>query len=105
MRKHSRDIFLHFDNATPYWALRDIDRLGITRLPHPPCSPDLASCDFWLFDTLKRKLEGSTFGDSIEVLTTMSTILRTIPLDEFVLVFDEWKCRLHEYTDRGGKYL
>jgi hypothetical protein len=59
------------------------------RLPHSPCSPDLVPCDFWLFGTLRRKLEGSTFGNPVEVLTAVSTILNTIPLDKFMSVFDK----------------
>jgi hypothetical protein len=38
---------------------------------------DLVSCDFWLFETLKRKLEESTFENPVEVLTAVSTILST----------------------------
>jgi hypothetical protein len=34
-------------------------------------------------------MEGSTFGDPIEVLTAVSTFLSTIPLDEFISVFDK----------------
>jgi hypothetical protein len=104
-RKRSRDTFLHLGNATLYRAPRDFDPLGITRLLHSSCSPDLAPCDFWLFRTLKRKLEGSTFGDPVEVLTAVSTILSTIPLNVFIFVFDEWKCRLREYIDKRGEYL
>jgi hypothetical protein len=87
--KCSRDTFFHLDSATLHQALRDFDRLGITRLSHLPYSPNLAPCDFWLLGTLKRKLEGSMFGDPIEVLIIVSTILSTIPLDEFISVFDE----------------
>jgi hypothetical protein len=88
-RKHSKDTFLHLDNATPYQAPRHFDCLGIIRFSHPPYSSDLTPCNFWLFGTLKRKLERSTFRDLIEVLTAVSTILSTIPLDEFISVFDE----------------
>jgi hypothetical protein len=87
--KRSRDIFLHLDNATPHRALQDFDRLGISRLSDPPYSQDLAPCDFWLFGTLKRKLEKSIFEDQIEVLLAMNIIFSTIPREEFVSVFEE----------------
>jgi hypothetical protein len=74
LRKCSRDTFFHLNNVIPHRTPRNFDRLGIRRFLHPLYSQDLASCDFWLFGTLKRKLEGSTFGDPVEV-------------------FDEWKCR------------
>jgi transposase len=31
-------------------------------LPHPPYSPDLAPCDFYLFPKLKSKLKGYNIG-------------------------------------------
>jgi hypothetical protein len=86
-------------------ASQDFGRLGIARFPHPPPSPDLARCDFWLFSKLKRKLEGSTFGDQIEVSRTVKTIFSTIPRGVFISVFGEWKSRLHECIDRAGEYL
>jgi hypothetical protein len=103
--KRSRNIFLHLDNTTPHQATQDFDRLGIARLPNPPYSQNLAPCDFWLFGTLKRKLEGSTFGDQIKVLLPVNTIFSKIPREEFISVFDEWKSRLHECIDRRGEYL
>jgi hypothetical protein len=53
----------------------------------------------------KRKLERFMFGDPVEMLTTVSIILNTIHLDEFISVFDEWKCRLRECIDIRGEYL
>jgi hypothetical protein len=38
---------------------------------------------------LKRKLEGSIFGDQIEVLLAVNIIFSTIPREEFSSVFDE----------------
>jgi hypothetical protein len=75
---------------------RNFDRLGVTRFTGPPYTPDLALWDFWLFGTLKRELEGSIFGNLIRVLTAVSTILSTIPLDEFIL------CLMNGSVDRAN---
>jgi len=43
---------LHHDNAPAHDALRVCKFLAknsITKMDHPPYSPDLAPCDFWLF--------------------------------------------------------
>jgi hypothetical protein len=103
--KGSRDTFLHFDNAIPHRTPRDFDRLGIPRLSDPLYRQDLVLCDFWLFRTLKRMLEGSTFENESEVLLAVNTIFSTTPREEFVPVFDERKSRLRECMDRGGEYL
>ena len=40
--------------------------------PHPPYSPDLAPCDFWLFPKVKITMKGKRFESiqDIEVATT-----------------------------------
>jgi hypothetical protein len=81
--------FVYLDNVTFDQASRDFDRLGITKHIHPPCSPDLAPCDFWLFGTLKRKLERCAFADLVEIMIEANIILSKIPLEKFILVFDE----------------
>jgi histone-lysine N-methyltransferase SETMAR len=53
---------LHHNNAPVHDALRVHEFLAeksITKKNHPPYSPDLAPCDFWLFAKLKKCLEGT----------------------------------------------
>ena len=42
-----------------------LTKMGIKTVPHPPYSPDLAPCDFWLFTKLKEKslklIEGTSY--------------------------------------------
>jgi hypothetical protein len=47
---------------------------------HPPYSPDLASCDFWLFPKLKDVLKGS---DITDIQRNVTTLLRGIPENDF----------------------
>ncbi|KAG5342282.1 SETMR methyltransferase, partial [Acromyrmex heyeri] len=39
-------------------------------LPHPPYSPDLAPCNFFLFPNLKIWPEGKKFASTEEVIAT-----------------------------------
>jgi hypothetical protein len=103
--KRSRGIFLCLDNASPHRTPQGFDQFVIATLPHPPYSPDLAPCDSWLFGTLKTKLEESMFRDQIEAFLAVNIIFSTIPVEEVISVFDEWKSRLRECIERGGKYL
>ena len=51
-----RDVILHQDNAPANIAklVQEIlQKPSIETLAHPPSSPDLAPCDFWLFPVLK----------------------------------------------------
>jgi hypothetical protein len=36
-------------------AMDALTEIGGTPSEHPPCSPDLAPCDFWAFPTMKRE--------------------------------------------------
>jgi hypothetical protein len=36
-------------------------------MPHPPYSPDLAPCDFFLFQKMKLKLKGHRFDITEEI--------------------------------------
>jgi hypothetical protein len=96
---------LHLDNASKHRANDNFDRLGITKLPHRPYSPDIAPCDFWLFGNLKTNLEGNIFTDPWQIMVKVNEIIMDNPLHEFISVFGEWKPRPVEYIDTAGKYL
>ncbi|CAF4976585.1 unnamed protein product, partial [Rotaria sp. Silwood1] len=58
-------IKLHHDNGRSHFhkdVLNYLESKGITIMPHSPHSPDLAPCDFWLFDLIKQNL--SDYDDS-----------------------------------------
>jgi len=55
-REIANTWFLQHDNAPSHtsFAVREfLAQHNITMLPHPPYSPDLAPCDFFLFPKLK----------------------------------------------------
>jgi hypothetical protein len=54
----------------------------MTAIPHPPHSPDLTPCDFFLFPKMKLKLKGRRF-DTIEEIQ------------------GEWQTVLHSVTEKG----
>jgi hypothetical protein len=54
----------------------------ITEMDHPPYSPDLAPCDFWLFPKLKSFLKGQGFADILGTQHNV-TLLQGIPKSDF----------------------
>jgi histone-lysine N-methyltransferase SETMAR len=57
---------LHHDNAPARTAVSIQEFLAeknIPVVPHPPYSPDLAPCDFFLFPRIKMKLKGRRFDE------------------------------------------
>jgi hypothetical protein len=46
-------------------------------IPHPPYSPDLAPCDFFLFPKMKLKLKGRRFDTTEEMQAESQRVLDT----------------------------
>jgi len=72
---HSGKWILHHDNAPAHRAVTTNEFLAkhnLSSLPHPPYSPDLAPCDFFLFPQLKKTMQGRRF-DYIEKIDANAT--------------------------------
>ena len=55
-------LLLHYDNASAHTAAVTLDFLAasdVQLVNHPPYSPDLAPCDWFLFPSIKRQLKGT----------------------------------------------
>ncbi|CAH0407286.1 unnamed protein product [Chilo suppressalis] len=64
-----RRVLLRHDNAPAHSAIKTKDFLDSTTvrvLGHPPCSPGLAPCDFFLFPKIKNLLKGIQFSSPEE---------------------------------------
>jgi hypothetical protein len=84
---------LHIDNAKLHnsrLSLRKIEEYESIRAPQPTYSPDLASCDFFLFGYLKSQLESKTFFDENNLKTELEQILREIPITLLCSVMEDW---------------
>jgi len=56
---------------------------NITTLPHPPYSPDLAPCFFFLFPKLKTHLKGHYFWTAENVQADATRALNNISSEDF----------------------
>ena len=59
-----------------------LTKTGMTPVPHPPCSPDLALSNYFLFPWMKKVLKGKQFADGEEVKQKMSEALKGIKIDK-----------------------
>jgi histone-lysine N-methyltransferase SETMAR len=53
-------VHLHMDNAKSHrskTSVQKIDEMGFVLVSHPPYSPDIAPSDFFLFGSLKDRLD------------------------------------------------
>ena len=75
--------------------------MGIKTVPHPPYSPDLAPCDFWLFPKL-RGYRYETIEEMKEAVTKVIDMLTQKDFHEAFKNLLEWynKC-----IAAGGDYF
>ena len=60
-------MLFHLDNAPVHTSAKLVE-LGYKLPPHPPYSPNLVPCDFFLFPNLKKSLAGQKFESNEEVI-------------------------------------
>ena len=59
-----------------------LTKMGIKTVPHPPYSPNLAPCDFWLFPKLKEKLRGCRYETIEEMKEAVTKVIDTFTQEE-----------------------
>jgi hypothetical protein len=74
-------------------------------MDHPPYSPDLAPCNFWLFPKLKDALKGQRFADLSDIQCNMKTLLQGIPENDFQDCFRQWHHHLTKCIASQGEYF
>jgi hypothetical protein len=72
-------------------------------IPHPPYSPDLAPCYFFLFPKMKLKLKGHQFGTT-EKIQAKSECLTLIEKD-FQEMLQKWRREWDRCLYGGGNYF
>ncbi len=101
---------LHHDNASSHTATETIAHISypgreIRMMPHPPCSPDLAPADFFLFPPLKSKFRGHRFQTLDDLNVAVDRELRLIQPQEFAAAFASLPTRWRKCLAAGGDYF
>ena len=76
-------------------------KMGIKTVPQPPYSPDLASCDFWLFPKL-RVCRYETIEEMKEAVTK---VIDTLTQEDFHGVFQILLERYKKCIAAAGDYF
>ena len=59
-------------------------------LNHPPYSPDLSPCDFFLFPSLKKMLSGNKYTSRSSLGSAIYQCLQQIPKEDLFSAFCDW---------------
>ena len=75
--------------------------MGIKTVPHPPYSPDVAPCDFWLFP----KLRGSRYETIEEIKEAVTKVIVMLTQEDFHGALKKLLERYNKYIAAGGDYF
>lgn len=104
----NKSWILHQDNAPAHSAFSVkafLAKHSIPVLNHPPYSPDLAPCDFYLFPKVKSALKGTRFETVEAVKEKAASVMNELTEEDFQHCFGKWKTRMERCRDRGGVYI
>jgi histone-lysine N-methyltransferase SETMAR len=99
---------LHHDNISAHDEFRVREFMATNSIPnmeHPPYSPDLAPCDFWLFPKLKNSLKGQRLAYLSDIQRNVKTLQRGIPENDFQDCFRQWHNHLTKCIVSQGEYF
>jgi len=114
VRRHCSQLWreqtwlLHHDNAPSHTSVLTHQFLAknkIAVIPQPPYSPDLAPCDFFLFQKMKLKLKGCWFDTKKEIQAESQRVLHTLTEKDFHEAFQKWRRRWDWCLHAGGNYF
>lgn len=103
-----RGIKLLHDNAPAHKSATVQEYLkesGLDVLDHPPYSPDLSPCDFWLFPRLKEMLAGHRFESRCGIGSAVYQCLQHIPKEDYRAAFRKWVDRCKMCVEADGAYF
>ena len=71
-------------------------------LNHPPYSPDLSPCDFFLFPRLKKMFSGNKYTSRSSLGSAIYQCLQEIPKEDCLSAFRDW---LQKCVSVKGEYF
>ena len=72
---------------------------------HPPYSPDLSPCDFFLFPRLKKMFSGNKYTSRSSLDSAFYQCLQQIPKEDYLSAFRDWVKKLQKCVSVKGKYF
>lgn len=104
--KTDREFVIHQDNASCHTSNRTISFLfDQDLLTHPPYSPDLALCDYFLFPLLKKQLRGHRHQNLRDLKVAVRRVLVSITEDQCQEALSKWPLRWRKCVQSEGEYF
>jgi histone-lysine N-methyltransferase SETMAR len=105
---HQKQFGVHLENYSVHTsrALTDwLEEYGIRCMPQSHYSPDMAPIDFYLFPTIKEKLERIHLADEDQLFEYLQAVVKRLDQQELNRVFQAWVRRVQELSEGNGGYV
>ena len=103
-----RGLLLHHDNARAHTAAVTLDFLAandVQLVTHPPYSPDLAPCDWFLFPSVKRQSKGKQFQNAVNARAFIEGVILDLTQSTKSGVIDSWFERMVKCVQAEGGFF
>ena len=100
-------MILHQDNARIHNCAitkKFLEKKKIKILRHPPYSPDLSPCDYYMFNKIKNKLKGKVFRSSHHLKLAWVSALKELTKNDFHTCFRMWFDQILNCIKNNGGY-
>ena len=74
-------------------------------MDHPPYSPGLSPCDYFLFPKLKTTMKGAFYDDVPTIQSALTQVLKNIPKTEFKKSMDKLVDCSKRFIESDGTYF
>ena len=78
-----------------------LTKMGIKTIPHPPYSPNLAPCDFWIFPNLR----GCRYERIEEMKEAVTKVIDTLTQEDFYVDIQKLLERYNKCISARGDYF
>jgi transposase len=106
-RKGLPSFSVHMENSKCHDGAKINEKLEkphTARAPHPPYSPDISPCDFWLFGILKQKMTERVFQSEEQILAAITESWNELTFEDIQKIFYNWMERLIWVIANSGEY-
>ncbi|XP_053411309.1 histone-lysine N-methyltransferase SETMAR-like [Nycticebus coucang] len=103
-----RGTILHHDNVSAHTAnvtIQFLESTEVELMTHPPYSPDLAPCDYFLLPIVKNRMRGRSFSSPEEAVCAYENELTALEENEWKECFKEWFTRMQKCIECHGDYF
>ena len=92
-RSKTSNLFWHHDNANSHKAITTLDFFAensIQTLLHPPYSPDLVPCNFFVFPEVNKQIRGVTYSSPEAATSAYNSAILDIPQEQWKECFKKF---------------